>query len=153
MQRRLFLKASLTAAEIAIVAALGLLTPRNVIGKWRADVFNASNPADALRRLTGGLPVKKTDAISLEVPAIVEDGRSVQIKVRSTLAGVDAITLLSEKNPNPVVGAFQLEPEVMPVIDTRIKMGGSGYVIALVRADGRFYSTQRRAKVTAGGCG
>ena len=153
MQRRLFLQASITVTQSLILVAAGMLKPRNLIGEWRADIFDAASLADAMQRLTGALPVHKTDAITLELPAIVEDGRSVQVRVRSMLPGTEVITLLSEKNPNPVVGTFQLEPEMTPAIDTRIKMGGSGSVIALVRADGGFFSTQRRAKVTAGGCG
>lgn len=153
MQRRLFLKTSLTVAEAVILAAAGLLTPKKLIGEWQADIFHTSNLADAMQRLTGGRPTMDSDEIELELPAIVEDGRSVQVRVMSTLAGTDSITLLSEKNPNPVVGTFQLEPELTPTIDTRIKMGDSGFVIALVHANGRYYSTKKRAKVTAGGCG
>ena len=153
MQRRLFLKASLTVAQCSLLLASGLLIPKTVIGKWQADVFYAAALDKAMQLVTGGKPVSETDAITLQVPGIVEDGRSVQITVHSRLEGTDSITLFSEKNPNPAVGAFMLGPGLEPLIDTRIKMGGSGFIIALVHAKGKFYSARRPAKVTSGGCG
>jgi sulfur-oxidizing protein SoxY len=35
----------------------------------------------------------------------------------------------------------------------RVKMGQSSDVIALVKADGKFYTTKKEIKVTLGGCG
>jgi len=148
MRRRLFLKASLTAAQCSLLLSGGWLAPRAVIGQWRADAFHATDLETAI-----GQPVSESERIELELPAIVEDGRSVQVSVRSRLAGTDSINLLSEKNPNPALSSFAVGDGLEPNIDTRIKMGGSGFVIALVHAGGRYYSTRQRAKVTAGGCG
>lgn len=153
MDRRLFLKTSFAAVEISLLLASGLLLPRRVVGEWQADVFHATALDEAMQLVTGGQPVSETDAITLDVPAIVEDGRSVQITVHSRLEGTDSINLFSEKNPNPAVGAFAPGPGLEPLIDTRIKMGGSGLVIALVHARGGFYSVRSYAKVTSGGCG
>ena len=36
---------------------------------------------------------------------------------------------------------------------TRIKMGKSGDVIAVVKADGKLYTAKKGVKVTIGGCG
>ena len=40
-----------------------------------------------------------------------------------------------------------------PSVNTRVKMGGTSNVIALVKADGKFYYTTKEVKVTIGGCG
>ena len=40
-----------------------------------------------------------------------------------------------------------------PEIAMRIKMNQSSDVYAVVKADGRFYTTRREIKVTLGGCG
>ena len=153
MRRRLFLKASLLTAEYGLLVGAGLLVPRNVIGEWRSDVYHATVLEDALQLITRGEPVFQSDKIHLKAPAIIEDGRSVQIGIRSELPDTDSISLFSEKNPNPALGTFRLEPGLEPSIETRIKIGGTGHVIALVHAAGGFYSARQYAKVTAGGCG
>ncbi|MDJ0808235.1 MAG: thiosulfate oxidation carrier protein SoxY [Gammaproteobacteria bacterium] len=153
MQRRVFLKTSLLAAEYGLLTGAVLLLPRNVLGEWRTEVFHATVLDEAIKWVTGGQVVTRTEKIRLRVPAIVEDGRSVQVSIHSMLPGSDSISIFSERNPNPALGTFRLEPGLDPVIDTRIKMGGSGNVIALVHADGRFYSAKQYAKVTSGGCG
>ena len=42
--------------------------------------------------------------------------------------------------------------EVLPV-STRIKMGQTSNVFALVKADGKYYVASKEIKVTLGGCG
>ncbi|MEN8167517.1 MAG: thiosulfate oxidation carrier protein SoxY [Pseudomonadota bacterium] len=152
MQRRIFLKTSLAAAEYTLLLNAGLLTPRMVLADWPADAFHAGSLDEAMLALAGGQPVVESDDIELDVPSIVEDGRSVPVSVRSHYEGTDTISLFSEKNPNPAVGTFALDPALEPRLDTRIKMGGSGFVIALVGAKGKFYRTSKRARVTSGGC-
>jgi sulfur-oxidizing protein SoxY len=39
------------------------------------------------------------------------------------------------------------------MISTRIKMGQTGNVIAVVKANGKLYSARKEVKVTIGGCG
>jgi sulfur-oxidizing protein SoxY len=39
------------------------------------------------------------------------------------------------------------------MISTRIKMGQTSNVFALVKADGKFYTASKEIKVTLGGCG
>jgi sulfur-oxidizing protein SoxY len=36
---------------------------------------------------------------------------------------------------------------------TRVKMGQTSHVVALVKADGKFFFARREIKVTLGGCG
>jgi sulfur-oxidizing protein SoxY len=38
-------------------------------------------------------------------------------------------------------------------VSTRIKMGKTSNVIAVVKSDGKLYSTTKEVKVTIGGCG
>ena len=40
-----------------------------------------------------------------------------------------------------------------PQVNTRVKMGQTSNVIALVKADGKFYYASKEVKVTLGGCG
>ena len=40
-----------------------------------------------------------------------------------------------------------------PSISTRVKMGQSSNIYALVKADGKYYVASKEIKVTLGGCG
>jgi sulfur-oxidizing protein SoxY len=63
------------------------------------------------------------------------------------------LALLVEKNPNTLSASFTLSPDTEPFVTTRVKMGQSSNVIALVKSDGKFHMAQKEIKVTLGGCG
>lgn len=46
-----------------------------------------------------------------------------------------------------------MTPATEGFISTRIKMGQSSNVIAVVKADGKLHSARKEVKVTIGGCG
>lgn len=152
MQRRTFLGATLAAAECALLAGAGLLKPQRALAAWPAAAFNAETLDAALRALSGGAPISDSDAIVLQAPEQAADGRTVPVDVISNIPGTRSIALLSEKNPFPALSRFELTPAVSPSLSARIKMGGTGKVVALVEADGRYYSTSRRVEVAVGGC-
>ena len=52
-----------------------------------------------------------------------------------------------------LAAAFTLPAGTAPEISTRLKMGQSSNVIAVVKADGKLYSATKETKVTLGGCG
>ncbi|MDA0238305.1 MAG: thiosulfate oxidation carrier protein SoxY, partial [Proteobacteria bacterium] len=76
----------------------------------------------------------------------------VGIKVDERLQ-VRAIALLCEKNPRPLAAYYELSPEAVPFIRTRIKMRETASVFALVKIDEGFISADTLIKVTVGGCG
>ena len=61
--------------------------------------------------------------------------------------------LPAEKNPNPLTATFTIPDGTEPYVSTRTKMGESTNVYAVVKADGKLYSTFKETKVTLGGCG
>ena len=63
------------------------------------------------------------------------------------------MALLVEKNPNALAGAYELLEGADPEVSMRIKMGQTSDVVALVKADGKFYLARKEVKVTLGGCG
>jgi sulfur-oxidizing protein SoxY len=63
------------------------------------------------------------------------------------------MAILVEKNPNPLSAAFTIPPGTEAVIGTRVKMGGTSDVHALVKADGKWLVASKEIKVTLGGCG
>jgi sulfur-oxidizing protein SoxY len=76
----------------------------------------------------------------------------VPVTVTADMAGVESITLLSEANNLPLVGSFNLHGSE-GYVSTRIKMGKTGNVLAVVKSGGKLYANQKEVKVTIGGCG
>lgn len=152
MNRRLFLRGAMTGAAIAAAVPAGLLVPRRVLAAWPGEAFEQRTFEQALAALLGDVPVAESEAVRLTAPDLAENGATVEVRVATELDGVDSITIFSEKNPFPLIASFSLTPDVHSRLTTRIKMAGVSDVIAIVRADGRYYSARKRVKVTAGAC-
>ena len=69
------------------------------------------------------------------------------------VARVAPMAILVEKNPQPLAAAFTVLDASDPAMTTRIKMGTTSNVVALVKADGKWYTASKEIKVTLGGCG
>jgi sulfur-oxidizing protein SoxY len=63
------------------------------------------------------------------------------------------IAILVEKNPNILTARFNIVEGADAFVSTRVKMGQTSDVYALVKADGKFYFAKKEIKVTLGGCG
>ena len=75
------------------------------------------------------------------------------IGVTSKLPKTESIAILVEKNPNMLAASFDIPHGTEPSLTTRVKMGQSSNVYALVKADGKYYVACKEIKVTLGGCG
>jgi sulfur-oxidizing protein SoxY len=73
--------------------------------------------------------------------------------VTSNLPKTQEIYILVEKNARPLAAAFVLNEGAESFVSTRVKMGQSTNVVAVVKADGKLYSSVKETKVTLGGCG
>ena len=69
------------------------------------------------------------------------------------MEGIESIALIAEKNPVPLVASFDLGTGAQGFVSTRIKMGKTGDVVAVVKSGGKLYSARKGVKVTIGGCG
>jgi sulfur-oxidizing protein SoxY len=145
LTRRLILKG---AAALTVLAAV----PRTLLA-WPDKAFDAKSTDDVMKALFGGTGVTDSSEVVLNAPDIAENGRVVPISVSTTLSGVENISVIVEENPSPLVAAFDMGPGSVPDVSTRIKMGKTSNVIAVVKADGKLYSAQKEVKVTIGGCG
>ena len=152
MNRRIFLGTTLTAMNIPLTLTLGLLQPTRALADWPTDAFFATALDDALSKLFDDNSLTPSDAIEIQARDIAEDGSSVPVTILSRIPGTKSITLLSEKNPNPAVARFTFSSRVDALVSTRIKMGGTGNLVAVAEADGRYYVARKGVKVTAGGC-
>lgn len=153
MQRRLFLKGSMAAGAASVAAAAGLLTPGAVLAAWPKAAFDAEKVEDAIKGLgASGAPTESAD-IKIKAPDIAENGAVVPVTISTEMAGVESISLIADKNPRPLIASNVLGEGALPYVATRIKMGKTGNVVALVKAGGKLYSAKKQVKVTIGGCG
>ena len=152
LQRREALKAGGGLGLLGLLAAAGLITPGQARAEWNKAAFDAKTVEETLKALGAGTPANSAD-VQLTAPDIAENGAVVPVGVVSTLAGVEAIAILIEKNPNPLAASFTLPAGTEPSVQTRVKMGQTSDVYALVKAGGKFFIAKKEIKVTLGGCG
>ena len=138
----------------ALAAALvfGLVAPLRALAAWNKEAFGAKTPGDALKHLGVPSASPSTD-LHIDAPQIAENGAVVPIGITSKVPQTDSIAILIEKNPNMLAAVFDIPPGTDPSLSTRIKMGQTSSVYALVKANGRYYVTSKEIKVTLGGCG
>ena len=153
MKRRVFLKGGMASGMVAVAVGAGLISPRQVLAAWPKEAFEAKSVADAMNGIVGTDLAPASDAIKLEAPDIAENGAVVPVKVNANMDGVESITIMAEKNQTPLVASFNMGAGTRGYISTRIKMGQTSNVIAVVKAGGKVYSARKEVKVTIGGCG
>jgi sulfur-oxidizing protein SoxY len=153
MNRRIFLKGTLAGSAMAAAVGAGLVTPGRVLAAWPKEAFEAESVNNALDNLFGDTSMEAADNINIKAPDIAENGAVVPITVDTDMDGVESIAIISEKNPTPLTSHFKLADNTHGFVSTRIKMGETSDVIALVRANGTSYTARKEVKVTIGGCG
>lgn len=153
MKRRTFLKGTVAAGAFGTAVGAGLLTPRMVMAAWPSAAFEAKSVDSVLDTLLGSHELEGSDKISIRAPDIAENGAVVPVSVTTDIANPESISIVAEKNATPLTASFLLGPGAEGFVSTRIKMGQTSSVIAVVKADGKIYSTGKEVKVTIGGCG
>ena len=152
MKRRLFIKGSLATGAIGMAVSTGLI-PRTTLAAWSKEAFEAKDVNGALTGLFGSTDHSASDKIKIKAPDIAENGAVVPVSVTTDIAGAKSISIITEKNAQPMTASFELGAGTEGYVSTRIKMGKTSKVIALVKADGKVHSTSKEVKVTIGGCG
>ncbi|HQR11357.1 MAG TPA: thiosulfate oxidation carrier protein SoxY [Casimicrobiaceae bacterium] len=154
-RRRNFLQSGGGMTLLTMLAAAGWLQPGAALAAdaWNAAAFDTKSMDDTMKALGGGTPVPSNAITFMQTPDIAENGAVVPVGVVSTIPNTQAIAILIEKNPNMLAAVFDIPPGTDPSISTRVKMGQSSNVYALVKADGKYYFAAKEIKVTLGGCG
>ena len=151
--RRVLLKGSLAAGAVGAAVSAGLLTPKAVMAAWSKAAFEAKDVNAALSGAMGSTDTTASDKIKLKAPDIAENGAVVPITVSSNIDGTTNMSILVAKNNTPLTSTYELGATTQAYISTRVKMGKTSDVIAVVKAGGKLYSTKKEVKVTIGGCG
>lgn len=140
-----------TVMGLAITA--GILKPGSALAAdWNSSGFDAKTLDETLKKIGAAGAAVSAD-VSINGPEIAENGAVVPVSLSSKLPDTDYMAILVEKNPNPLAAAFNLPAGTEAQISTRVKMGGTSNVHALVRAGGKWYIASKEIKVTLGGCG
>lgn len=137
---------------MATLAAFGLSVPTAARAQGVAGAFQAKSVSDALKGLGASAPAESKEVV-INSPDIAENGAVVPVAIRSNIPKTESIMLLVDKNPQPLAGAYDVLAGMEPEVSSRIKMGQSSDVIALVKADGKYYMAKKEIKITLGGCG
>ena len=149
IRRRTFV----TIAGAGALAAVGLLTPMRVrAASWNKPAFESKALADALKSIGAGNVIESRD-IAITAPDIAENGAVVPVAVTSKIPNTQSISILAEKNPFPLAATFDVANGAEPYASVRIKVAQTSNVRAVVKADGKFYTSAKEVKVTVGGCG
>lgn len=152
MKRRTFLKGTVTGGMLGVAASAGLLAPRMVLAAWPKSAFDAKSIDDALSALLGGTSHAESGDIKIKAPDIAENGAVVPITVSTGMAA-ESISVLIAKNPSPLACSFALGSSTQGFVSTRVKMGKTSDLIAIVKSGGKLHSAKKTVKVTIGGCG
>ena len=153
MKRRIFLKGSLATGAVGMAVSTGLLTPRISLAAWSKAAFEAQDVISAVSSLFGAADMTDSDKIKIKAPDIAENGAVVPVTVTTTLDGASSISIFADKNATPLTAEFTLGPSTEGYVSTRIKMGKTANVVAVVKAGEKLYSAGKEVKVTIGGCG
>ena len=152
--RRHALKSGGGVTLLALVAAAGWLAPGEAAAEdWNKAAFETKSMDDTMKAFGGGTPAPSSDIVFFSTPDIAENGAVVPIGITSQVPNTQSIAILVEKNPNMLAAVFDIPAGTEPSLSTRIKMGQTSNVFALVKADGKYYVASKEIKVTLGGCG
>ena len=150
--RRKLLQAMGAAAPL-IATGVGLLRSGGALAAvWNKTGFEAKASADALKAL-GVAGAQPSRDIALTAPDIAENGAQVPVTVTSRIPNTQSISIIVDKNPFPLSSTFDFANDADAYVSTKLKMGQTSNVIAMVKADGKFFTATREVKVTIGGCG
>ena len=131
----------------------GLLKPSDgFAAEWSQKVFDAKSLEDVVKALGGDKFAVSTD-VAVTGPDIAENGAVVPVSISSKAPKTEYMAILVEKNPSAMSASFNIPAGTEAAVSTRVKMGATSNVHALVKADGKWLVASKEIKVTLGGCG
>ncbi|HEY8118398.1 MAG TPA: thiosulfate oxidation carrier protein SoxY [Methylophilaceae bacterium] len=146
MQRRNFVRFLLG------VTATVLLVPLNVLAAlWNKAAFQSTTLSGALQAMDIGAETDSAD-IQIIVPEIAENGAIVQVEVTSRIPNTEAIAIVVEHNPTPLIANFMFSNGAEPFVVTRIKMAETSDVQAIIKVGNQYFKASKRVEVLENGC-
>ena len=152
--RRVFLINSTTALTLL---GLGFLPASGLaIGgskSWQQSWFeNGKTINETFLALGVGEP-SVDKRVVVQAPDTAENGAYVGIGVESSIPNITAVAFLVDKNPGVLAGYFETKKSGKFKFATKIKMAETSDLVALVKADDKYFMNTKHVKVVLGGCG
>ena len=144
MQRRSFLLGMLTLIALAPVKVWAAL--------WNKTAFEAVKINDATRSLNISAEIP-TQNIVIIAPDRAENGAIVQVEVHSKIENTEAIAILVEHNPTPLIANFMFSNGAEPFVITRIKMAETSDLKIIVKSGTQYFTRSKNIIVLENGCG
>lgn len=147
-----------TPARRRFISVLAGLAVAPLVSSRAARAQPADPFIELVRGITDGAPVSP-GRVTVDTPRLADNGHSVPLKVSvdspmTAASHVRSITLLSERNPRPVMATFHLGPKAgRAQVATRVRLNGSQRVLAVAQlSDGSFWSGGAEVEVTESAC-
>jgi sulfur-oxidizing protein SoxY len=137
---------------MAMISLFALVPLQALAAIWNRPAFESDKVEGALQGL-GVAGDEASPQIEIVAPQLAENGAIIQIEVTSRIPGTEAIAILAEKNPTPLIANFMFSNGAEPYLITRIKMAETADLKVIVKAGDKYYSASRRVEVAIGGCG
>ncbi len=150
--RRKILKSGAGLGLLSALMAVGMISPQQAEAAVGRGAFDAKTLDEAYKAIGVAAPMV-SDQVLINASDIAENGAVVPIGIKSNLPKTELVALLIERNPNPLSSSYTMSDMAIPDLTMRVKMGQTSNVIALVKADGKFYTASKEIKITLGGCG
>lgn len=144
MQRRSFLLGMLTLIALAPLKLWAAL--------WNKPAFEAVKLDDASKHLNIGAEIPSQDIVII-APDRAENGAIVQVEVQSKIENTEAIAILVEHNPTPLIANFMFSNGAEPFVITRIKMAETSDLKIVVKAGAQYFTRSKNITVLENGCG
>lgn len=147
MQRRGFLTLLLGATASALLAPFNALA-----AVWNKAAFETTQLNETAKNLDIHNEAVSKD-IQIVAPDRAENGAIVQVEVKSNLANTEAISILVEKNPTPLIAHFKFSNGAEPFVVTRIKMAETSDIKVVVKVGAQYFTNSKNVVVLENGCG
>jgi sulfur-oxidizing protein SoxY len=148
--RRTLLQYLIAWSTVNMSGFLGIRSAMAAV--WNKAGFDSKTTTEALKSLGVSGATASRD-IQITAQEIAENGAQVPVTVLSKIPNTQSISIVVDKNPFPLTSTFEFSNGADSYVSTRLKMGQTSSVIAIVKADGRFFTATKEIKVTIGGCG
>jgi sulfur-oxidizing protein SoxY len=138
----------------ALIAGAGAMSSLIV----RPTLATSTTMQAAINEFTGDAKITP-GRVTMDIPPLVENGNSVPltITVDSPMTEEDfvkTIAVFNERNPQPNIGTFHLNPRSgRAFVATRIRLGDSQMIVAVAKlSDGTLWSGTAELVVTLPAC-
>ena len=153
MKRRSFIKTALVASATGVAVTGGLLSSNSVYAASHAKEINKLTSLDDVMKMLGATDAAESDMIKIKAPEIAENGAVVPVGITSEIEGTTEIIALIANNPTPYAAKYTIGSKSKAAVKSRFKMAKTTDIIAVVKANDKFYMAKSNIKVTKGGCG